>query len=253
MSVGRRALDRQVEGLAGSAQRPHRDAQAGLAADGVIEALAEGDALARGAQGLAGAVADEQLVAELAVAGGPMLTVPSKGVRDSWTTAPFAGGTRPDSVKLVAPSQGRRVSSRSACSEAGVGCSAGDQRPLDRSFREAVEGEALGKGLAGVLVVVVALVAGKRRPVRLPWQTFSSAGPALRPPVDRGRKGDGMSRCWATWWPYSWASTKSRLAPSPAGVVVAADDDLVFAARSSRPGRRSRSRSRARTGCRAGP
>src|SRR6185312_8958527 len=134
------------------------DAQPGLAADGVVESVAKGDALARGAQCAAGAVADRQLVAEGAVAGGADADLAVEGRAELPHEGAVAGDAAGDGEAVTAEPGPQGVVAH--CPQRGRGRPQGRRPgPAHRRFRVAVEGEALGEGLARVLVVMHALVA----------------------------------------------------------------------------------------------
>jgi hypothetical protein len=182
--------DQQPEGAAGAAGGADRDAQAGLAADRVVELTVEVEAVSRGAQhAMPQARQPEQVAAAGWRAGSHAdRAVERRGERLDRDGAPAPRHAPADRESgAVGPRIERVFANR--LKGAGVGFQKAGPLPPDGGFREPVAGEGLGEGLAGVLVVVDPLVAREEAARPPPLADVLVARPAGRPPVDRRREG----------------------------------------------------------------
>src|SRR6185436_12763012 len=147
------SLDLEPEGVAVEAGRLDEEAEAGLAADGVVEAARAGPG-AEAAQQPAGTATEGQLVAVPATAGAQA----DRPVE--WRAQVLDGCALPPGWRVprqhdgAAPLPGLEgvLADRREGGRVRLQCR--QPLPADRRVGEAVAGEGLGEGLAGVLVIV---------------------------------------------------------------------------------------------------
>src|SRR6185436_14977140 len=204
------SLDLEPEGVAVEAGRLDEEAEAGLAADGVVEAARAGPG-AEAAQQPAGTATEGQLVAVPATAGAQA----DRPVE--WRAQVLDGCALPPGWRVPRQHDG-------AAPLPGL-----EGVLADRRVGEAVAGEGLGEGLAGVLVIVDALVAWEEAPATSALADVLEAGPALGPPVDGGAEGGRQLAVRRDVVAVLMGEHVLERVAAAFDFLVAADHDSVFA------------------------